>query len=364
MTSALLHRSAQTARRAAQHYGAGLFRRLTGEPVFLWAQAIAFKVIVTLLPLILLATGIFGLVLRQENPFDAVAGFLRTFLPPDQSAPLIEFVFVLQRASGTLTVLGSVGLLVAVLTLFSTLRYVIAAAMGESHHRMRRPLRGWVFDLRMIVQVGTLFILSFGLTLGVSFLNAQSGALAEQVGLDPTLTAQVGRFASRGVSLLVPYLLTLGMLGQLYRFVPRPRAPFRSALVGAAVAAVLFELSKNGFAIYATYLGNFNRYDTAGEGLGGLGGVFGLILAFGVWVYLSGLILIIGAIVTSLHERRHEPRRSAIRRRRAARRHMALRSGRAGKAAPGAESASEPHVGDGVASNGEQITASDERAAS
>lgn len=311
--AALITRLASSFWQTLRHYAAGLIQRIMTVPVFIWAQAIAFKVIVTLLPLILLATGIFGLVLRQDNPFETVADFLQTFLPRGQSAPLIDFVFALQKASGTLTIVGSVALLLAVLTLFSTLRYVIGAAMGENRQHVRAIMHGYVFDLRMIVQVGTLFLLSFGLTLGVSLLNAQSGQLAAQIGLDPALTAQAGRFAARSVAILVPYLLTVGMLVQLYLFVPRPHAPFRSAFAGAAVAAVLFEASKNGFTIYATYLGNFDRYAnaTASEGLGGLGGVFGIILAFGVWVYLSGLILIIGAMVTAIHEQNREPKPSA-----------------------------------------------------
>jgi hypothetical protein len=43
-------------------------------------------------------------------------------------------------------------------------------------------------------------------------------------------------------------------------------------------------------------------------------GVFGLVLILGFWVYLSALTLVIGAMTVSLHESRHKPRRSALRR--------------------------------------------------
>ena len=46
--------------------------------------------------------------------------------------------------------------------------------------------------------------------------------------------------------------------------------------------------------------------------LGGLGGIFGLLLVFVFWVYFSGLVLIVGAMVTGLHEHRHRPARSRI----------------------------------------------------
>jgi membrane protein len=297
-----------------RYYGGGLFKVFATEPAFLWAQAIAFKFFVTLLPLILLATGIFGLALRQEDPFATVSTFLRSFLPPGQSDALVELVFQLQEASGAVTAVGAVALLITVVTLFSTLRYVIATAMGTSRHRFRPLLPGYVFDLRMVVQVGSLFVLSFVLTFAVRVLTARSGAFADLVGLDPDVVHAIGQWTVRALALVVPYLLTLGMLAQLYYFVPRPHPPLRSALIGAAVGAVLFEAAKNGFAFYAATLGGFDQYDAAGETLGGLGGVFGLILALVFWIYFSALILIIGTVVTSLHERRYEPRQAARRR--------------------------------------------------
>ena len=303
-------RLARPARRALtvpRYYGSGLFRVFATEPAFLWAQAIAFKVLVTLLPLILLATGIFGLVLRESDPFETVAAFLRSFLPAGQSVALIELVFRLQEASGAVTAVGGAGLLVTVVTLFTSLRYVVGAAMGPGRHTPRLLLPGYAFDLRMVAQVGSLFVLSFAVTFAVSFLTARTGIVADLFGLDAAIVKAASLWTVRAVALVVPYLLTLGMLFQLYFFVPAPRPPWASAAVGAAVGAVLLEAAKNGFAVYARAVGGFDRYDAADEALGGLGGVFGLVLAFVFWIYFSGLILIIGAVTTSLHEARAVP---------------------------------------------------------
>lgn len=297
-----------------QYYGRGLLKVFTTDPVFLWAQAIAFKTLVTLLPLILLAVGIFGQVLQKEDAFRTVAEFLRGFLPPSQSDGLVELVLQLQAASGTITTFGAVFFIATVVTMFATLRYVVGAAMGESRHQMRTIVGGYLFDIRMVVQVGSLFLLSFAITTVARVLSAQSGALASRAGLDPSVVGTATSGLLTMVTFLVPYVLTVGMLAQLYYFVPRPRTPVRSSLAGAAVAAILFELAKNGFTYYATYVADFDRYaDSGAEGLGGLGGAFGLILAFVFWVYLSGLILVAGAVVAALHERRLRPRKSRLR---------------------------------------------------
>ncbi len=316
---------------AAKFYLAGLWTRVNEVPVFIWAQAIAFKVLVTILPLILLATGIFGLLMKQENPFDAVAGYLRTFLPPGQSETLVELLFQIQDASSAITIFGSVFLLVTVVTLFSALRYIVATAVRDDV-AYRPIVGGYVFDLRMTAQVGLLFLLSFALTFGITYVSAESTEILVGWGFDPAILKRGWGLVLRLVSLLVPYAISVLMFVQLFYFIPRPAPPSRSAFFGAAASAVLFEIAKNGFTIYATYTSTFSRYgessgessaaaadataraalDSADEALGGLGNIFGVLLAFVFWVYFSGLVLIIGAIMTGLHERRNNPQRTRI----------------------------------------------------
>ena len=298
----------------------GLGRRLTTDNIPLWSQAIAFKVLVTLLPLLVLGTGVFGLVLRQDDPFTTVAGYLRRFLPAYQSEQLIEVLAGLQTAGSTITIVGAVALLLTVVTLFTTLRFVVGYCVGQDRHAERRLLHGYLFDARMGAQVGLLFLVSFAITLGVNLLTAESTAALVEWGVPEPMVTRGWGYVGRALSVVLPFLLSVLMFMQLFYFVPRPHPPKRSALAGALVTAVLFEFAKNVFTVYATYLGGFDRYKAAppepppgaeaavqaAEGaLGGIGGFFGLILALVFWVYVSGLILCIGAMVVPLHEARH-----------------------------------------------------------
>lgn len=293
-----------------RYYLAELWRRLNSEPVFIWSQAIAFKVLITILPVILIATGVFGLVLRQDDPFQTVADYLRQFLPPGQSEALIDLLFRLQQASPALTLIGVGIFIVLVITLFSVLRYVIGTAMGSGRHRYRTIVHGYAFDVRMAAQVGLLFLLSFGLTLLFSYLTTTGEAFLIEWGFDAELLARGERFFLRAASLMLPFILSLMMFAQLFYFIPRPRPPARSAFFGAAFTAVLFDAAKTAFTFYASHLGQFERYARSDEALGG---VFGLVIAFLLWVYFSALVLIIGAMLTHLHELRHRPERTRMR---------------------------------------------------
>jgi len=288
-----------------RYYGSGLYRQLKKKNIFLWSQAIAFKVLITVVPVIILATGILGQVLQREKPFDTVATFIRNFLPPAQSDQLIAFLRSLSSAGDVFTIIGVLALLFSALTLFTTLRVVVGNIFQEEWHKTRSTLGGYLFDLRMVGQVGLLFLLSIGLTVAVQ-------ALGETV-LD--LTSRLGMLFIREwivtmLALLVPFLITTVMFFQLFYFVPKPHPPSQSAVFGALFSAILWEGAKSGFTLYAQYIGRFERY--SGESGGDvLGGTFGLIIAFVFWVYYSGIVLCLGGLMALLHEKRHRSSRQA-----------------------------------------------------
>lgn len=290
-----------------RYYGGGLYRRLEREPVPIWAQAVAFKVLTTIVPVILIAMGVFGLVLRQPNPYATISQFLRTFLPVGQSTALLDLLDTLQQTSQTITIVGTVTLIVLVVTLFSILRMVISMAAGRTFHGDRSLLRSYAFDAGMAILVGLMFLLSFSLTVAGSALNAIGVDVLTELGVAPSVLRYGERLLLRGLSFVLPLLLSLAMFALLFYAVPKPRPPGKSVLVGALLTAILFDLAKNAFTLYATYLGRFDRFATSESAVGS---VFGLLLAFVVWVYVSGLILIVGAMVMALHEERHRKRTS------------------------------------------------------
>jgi membrane protein len=289
-----------------RYYLKGLYQQLNEKDIFLWAQAIAFKVLVTIVPVIILTTGILGQVLRQEKPFETVAGFIRDFLPPYQSDKLLTGLGQLQSASDTLTIIGLATLVFSAMTLVTTLRVVISNVFQEDWHLSRSILGGYLFDLRMAGQVGLLFTLTMGISLAVQVLNVEGWAFFQQAGLANGWLQQLWRSLFRVLTLLIPFLLSMAMFFQLYYFVPKPHPPKRSVFAGAVVAALLWEAAKSAFTFYATHVARFERYsiETGNEVTSALGDTFGLIIAFVFWVYFSGLVLSLGGLIVLLSEMR------------------------------------------------------------
>ena len=279
-----------------KYYGIGLYLELSEKNVFLWAQAIAFKVLVTIVPIVILATGIIGRILQGEDAFAAVTRFIRELLPGSQSQQLIDFLTQLQNASATIVGIGGLGLFLSAMSLFITLRIAVSNAFEQTWHQQRSLLRGYLFDVRMVIQVGVLFLLTVGLSVSLPpFVN--DVVIGQVVGPEWWVQWLWDR-ALWMTGLLLPLLLTTAMFFQLYYLVPKPPPRPRSALAGAVIAALLWETAKQAFTYYATYVGY-------GTGTEALGSTFGLIVAFVFWVYFSGVVLMIGAIVASLREHRH-----------------------------------------------------------
>ena len=285
------------------YYVHGLIQELQRKDVMLCAQAIAFKVLITIAPILILGIGLLGRVLRGDTAFNAVMDVVRDFLPVNQEEQVVLFLTQLQEASGAVIGLGGAGLFLSAFSLFITLRIAVRNAFAQTWHEGRSILGGYLFDIRMVGQVGLLFLA----TILLSFLATTQVSTATLMawGIRAPWLLAVFRWLAGGIALMVPFLITTAMFFQLYYLVPLPHPRKRSALVGAALAAGMWEMLKYAFTYYAVYVGQFERYTLGAESFSALGNTFGLMVAFVFWVYFSGVVFMLGAVIASLHEHRY-----------------------------------------------------------
>jgi membrane protein len=112
---------------------------------------------------------------------------------------------------------------------------------------------------------------------------------------------------------IAPTLFEVAAFMLMYVVVPNHRVRWRHALIGSVVAAILFEVAKRGFAWFVL---SFATYRV-------IYGALAVLPMFLVWIYLSWMVVLLGAVVTAaLPEWSAAP---ASRRRRAPRKKAATR---------------------------------------
>ena len=132
------------------------------------------------------------------------------------------------------------------------------------------------------------FIYALALTAGPALIGAAvyftTWVIEQSVGATP--------IGSEALSMLrepIALLVDTAAFSLIYAFVPARRVPFRLALVGGILAAIGFEVAKRGFAFYITHVQTYQM-------------VYGALAAlplFLVWIYVSWVIILVGAAITA-----------------------------------------------------------------
>jgi membrane protein len=252
----------------------------------LLAAAISYHVLFSFIPLITFLIAILGFVMRDPAAQQSAADRVLQLLPLQSASGsdnnlILDTIRSVARQSGTLTVIGLLGLIWSSSGIFGTIRSALNIAWNV------KAKRGFIMDA----------LLDIGAVLGLGLLFAAS--LAGTIFMHSLQTmSQTGSFsgASQNVfmilGLVLPAMVSFTAFLLLYRYVPNVRHGVGDVWPGAALAAVLFEIVKHGFAFYVAH---FNRYQA-------LYGALGAVMLFMFWTYLSSIILLIGAEFASAFE--------------------------------------------------------------
>ncbi|MEC5160665.1 MULTISPECIES: YihY family inner membrane protein [unclassified Janthinobacterium] len=254
----------------------GLFarRRLREESLPQVAGSLTFATVFALVPLLTLALAIFT-TFPLFNTFRAALEqyFVQSVMPKAISNTILGYLTTFSAKATRLSAFGAVALILTSIGMMGLIERVFNRIWRVKRERRwsKRLLVYWA-----IVTLGPLLV-GISLTVTSQVFMATSGL----VGAVPFLGALFYT--------LVSVLLTMGAFTLLYLAVPNRDVDWRDAAWGGLVAALAFEVAKRGFGAFIQQFPTYSR----------IYGALAALPLFLVWIYLSWMITLVGALLVA-----------------------------------------------------------------
>lgn len=237
------------------------------------ASSLTFTTLLSIVPLVTVALTLISAFPVFGHLNEALQRFVLGHLLPESAGTVATYTEQFAANAARLTAVGIVFLVVTSILLLMTIELAFNQIWHVSRPRalFQRVLIYWTL-----------------LTVGPLLVGASLSLTSWMVSLSLGLVSDV---PGAGIALLktVPVVLTSLALALLYFALPNRRLRFLDALFGGLLAGLAFEGMKHGFAFFIT---QFPTYKL-------VYGAFASVPIFLLWIYLSWLLVLSGALVVA-----------------------------------------------------------------
>lgn len=238
------------------------------------AASLTFTTLLALVPMITIALTVFSAFPVFEDFSTQIKIYLMNNLMPESATIIItQYMQQFADSAARLTAVGIVFLTVTAMLMMLTIEKEFNVIWRVTRPRplVKRLVAYWAV-----------------LTLAPLLIGASLSLTSWLVGLSMGHAKLVSPF---GVVILktLPVLFATLAFALLFRLVPNRYVPQSHALIGALVAAVLFETMNR---IFGYYVSRFPTYEL-------VYGAFASVPIFLMWIYLSWLTILFGAVIAA-----------------------------------------------------------------
>lgn len=245
-------------------------KRFYGDRCTQAAAALTYTTLLSLVPLVTITLGILSAFPAFQDVRANLQGLVFDNLVPQVGSAVMDYVEQFSARATSLTGAGVIGLIVTSILLLVTIEGAFNTIWRVTSERplIIRLLSFWA----LLTVTPLLFAVSLTLTDQV-----MGGAFDSGSPPWPQLAA------------MMPGLSEWFGFTFIFRIIPNRSVRLRDAMVGGLVAAVLFEISKTGFALYLQY---FPIYET-------VYGAISTVPIFLIWLYVAWVVVLLGAVTAA-----------------------------------------------------------------
>ena len=249
-------------------------QRLSQVDAFDLAGSLTFTTVLAIVPLLAVALALFTAFPQFHDFSDALQAFLtNSLMPPVISDNVMSYLNDFAQQASRLTAIGGSFLVLTVLLLILS----VDKALNDIW-RVTKP-RGIGQRLLVYWALLTLGPIMTGASLWATALVArESFGVISQMPELLEFTLKVS-----------PFFVSAAGFAALFIIVPNTKVTPRDAMLGGLLVAALLEIMKLGFAFYVSQVSTYTM----------IYGAFAALPVFLIWVYLSWLSVLFGAIVAA-----------------------------------------------------------------
>ena len=238
------------------------------------AASLTFNTLLALVPLITIALTVFSAFPAfDEFSFQIKTYLLNNLMPETAGKIITEYMQQFTGSAMRMRAVGIVFLAVTAMMMMLTIDHAFNAIWRVTRPRplFKRLVNSWAV-----------------LTLAPLLIGASLSLTSWLIGLSMGYVKDIPVFGV-GVLQILPVLFATVAFALLFRFVPNRHVPPAHAWIGALVAAVIFESMNHAFGYYISHFPTYKL----------VYGAFASVPVFLMWIYLSWLAILVGAVIAA-----------------------------------------------------------------
>jgi len=238
------------------------------------AASLTFTTLLSIVPMIMIAVTVFSAFPVFEEFSLEIKTFLLNNMMPDKAGGIItRYMQQFAESASRLTTVG--------IALLASTAMLMMLTIDKAFNTIWRVSRPRPLIKRLIVYWAVL-------TLAPLLVGASLSLTSWLIGLSIGYAKHIPIFGMVTLKIL-PFIFTTLAFAMLFRLVPNRHVPRTHALIGALISAFIFESMSR---IFGYYISHFPTYKL-------VYGAFASVPIFLMWIYLSWLAILTGAVITA-----------------------------------------------------------------
>ncbi len=258
----------------ALHFMRTLVRQFAANGGLVNASALTYTTLFAVVPLMTVTYAVLAMVPAFQGVGESVQSWVFSNFVPATGEVVQDYLTDFTSQARRLTAVGALFLFVTSVMMMKNIEAAFNRIWRVKYSRkgMSSFLLYWA-----VLSLGPILI-------GVGLLA--SSYLASL----PFISEATAVFGRGNLLSLLPLVLSIAAFSLLYSAVPNCRVPFKNAFIGAVFVALLFEVAKRAFALFAI---QFPSYEL-------IYGAFAAVPLFLAWIFITWMIILFGAELSRL----------------------------------------------------------------